>query len=168
MSETTEKTLTIQLAFTEEKQQQGDPATIATATREGIAALREHGYDVTPVYTGARGGDLFQIIQQIAPHIPTGTIAFLTVLFGVAKPIAETLKARLTPKPDAVQPSSTVKVTVIIDGASMTFEAFDAKTAVQLAERFAAEHPTIAGQASERSKAQINVHVPPRARRTRR
>jgi hypothetical protein len=167
MSQLAETTLTIQLAFADE-QQQGDPATIATVTREGVTALREYGYDVTPVYTGAKGGDLFQIIQQIAPHIPSGTIAFLTVLFGVAKPIAETLKARLTPKPNEMQPSSTAKVTIIIDGGSMIFEASDAKTAAQLAERFAAEHPTIARLASERSKVQINVVVPSRSRRTRR
>jgi hypothetical protein len=169
------QTLTVELEFVDADERIVDPATVGQVSSEVVNALRTGGYTVTPTYTSARGGDLFALVMQMAQTIQDNK-EFLQTLFTLATPIATYLLKRqqTETEPSSKKPQrpekqdKPVKVTIEIDGASLTIEAADTANALGLAERFQTLYPTVASRVSSNSKVKVVGHVPARQRRSRR
>lgn len=57
--------LTILFEAIPEDEHHSDPAVVEAMGREVVAALRNDGYTVEPVYTGQRGGGLYEILPAV-------------------------------------------------------------------------------------------------------
>jgi len=156
-----------------------DPALVDAVGRDTADALRNDGYTIEPVYTGTRGGDF--LVGILIPMLVTAwtqkdtiladgsaLITIFTPVVSFAKRLHEAHERRVGK--DAAQ-QSPIKITVEIDGASISIEAPDlenAEGAIKLAQRFQTQHPAVASKVTNRSSAKLKASVskrPPRKRR---
>ena len=167
-----------QLLFVDADSNNANPAIRSAVARKSIEDLRLKGYDVKPVYTGAMGGDVYELVMQAAQALQTNQ-SFLTALLQLTTPIVGFLLGVRTAQ-RAVQSQiaspklqdQPVSVTLEIDGKSIKISAPDAKsvaiTAAELESRFRNEHPETAAQISQQSVVRLTQHISTDARRRRR
>jgi hypothetical protein len=155
-----------------------DPALVDAVGRDVFDALRHDGYTIKPVYTGARGGFLIDIVLPMLTAAWTqkdviladgsALITIFTPVVLIAKKLHEAHEQRKGK--DAAQ-QSPIKITVEIDGGTTSIEAPDlesAEAAMELAQRFQMQHPAIASKVTSQSSAKLKASVskpPPRRRR---
>ena len=84
------ESLTILLEIVPADASNPDPAALGDVARDTVDSLRQAGYDVKPAYTGTRGGNVFEIIRELAQHVQDNK-ELLTALFGTAVPIVQYL-----------------------------------------------------------------------------
>ncbi len=167
----------ILLEVVAEDEQNADIVAIGEASRAIMSEVKQDGYAIEPQYTGQRGG--LDLIFEVLPYLHTvwadvyaqrdtiGVIANLSTVFAAVSPIAlAVFKAReknATVSPVSEQP---VKLTIMIDGAPITIEAAnlkDAESALELAKRFHAAHPTV--KPTPQSQVKIQAKVPKKQQR---
>ncbi len=152
-----------------------DPALVDAVGRDATDALRNDGYTIEPVYTGTRGGGFLVTVlatawaqKDLILADGSALITIFTPVVSLAKRLHEAHERRAGK--DAAQ-QSPIKITVEIDGASISIEAPDlenAEGAIKLAQRFQTQHPAIASQVTSQSNAKLKASVsrrPPRKRR---
>jgi len=152
-----------------------DPALVDAVGRDATDALRNDGYTIEPVYTGQRGGGFLVNVlatawaqKDLILADGSALITIFTPVVSLAKRLHEAHEQRAGK--DAAQ-QSPIKITVEIDGASISIEAPDlenAEGAIKLAQRFQTQHPAVASQMTNQSKAKLKAGVskrPPRKRR---
>jgi hypothetical protein len=166
-----------------------DPAFTNSIGLDMVTILRDEGYSIEPVYTGQRGGILVEIgmaLAQILTFVKDnhaaisesiqdlgGLVGIFTGIVPLCKQMLHaTAKHALTGNATtaAVVPVP-IKITVEIDGHTMSVEAADlaqANAALILARQFATAHPSTAKQASpttSKVKAHGQITRPPRKKR---
>lgn len=170
MGDTTSQTVKVFLELVPEDLQNPDPASIGAVAREIADNLRRDGYTINPAYTGQKGGNLFEVVQQLGQSIQSNK-EFLTVLFGLATPIAQYLlkeRDHRSEKEHTVSENQSIKVTVAVDGASIAVETPDIESAAKLANVFRLTHPDIAVNTTIHSVVKVSGSVPQRQPRRRR
>lgn len=156
MSETTP---TVHLMFEPADPANRDPAALASVADAAVAALRHDGYTVTPVYTGTRGGDAFEIVRQAAQAVYDNK-DLLIPLVGLAKPIVEYLlkqheKKTSTPS----QPAPATKVVVVIDQTAIPLNASDAASDQTLLAALLRAEPQLRDKLTPHSRVAVRVRV---------
>ncbi len=161
-------TQTVQLAFLPADPHTADPATINDLRLAVVAALQRDGYHVQAPYTGQRGGDVLDVLMHVAQQVRDNK-EVLVALCGLVTPIITYLlrehDTRAANEPAASQP---VKVSMVVDGATLNIEAPDAATAAELAKEFQAAHPQVAARVTLHSNVKVHVHVPAKRKQRRR
>ena len=164
----------ISLEVVPDDPQDADPALVDAVGRDVFDALRNDGYTIKPVYTGARGGFLIDVFttawaqKDIILADGSALITIFTPVVLIAKKLHEAHDRR---KGKDVAQQSPIKIAVEVDGASISIEAPDleaAEGAMKLAQRFQTQHPAIASQVTSQSSAKLKASVskrPPRKRR---
>ena len=112
---------TIRIEFVDADPQRPNPAHVGQVARDAVAALRAEGYDVQPAYTGAMGGELYELIRTLADGAQANKDVVLALIAGVAAPIATALAGRLKkaetpanqPAAPATSPASPPVVVVV-------------------------------------------------------
>lgn len=103
----------IQLQFVSRDPAYPDPAAISAYADLVIADLRSRGLTVQPVYTGAMGGDVYEVIRQLTEAVTTNKELLAAIISGVVAPIVGALAERLKSSQQSVStPSVTVEVIV--------------------------------------------------------
>jgi hypothetical protein len=161
--------LAITLEIVSENPFDTDPAMVDELGRETADALRKDGYEIKPNYTGQRGG--FNI-SVLIPFLSTiwaqrdiilaDGSALVTIFTPVVLIIKYVQEVNDRHKGKEETPHSTIKIAVEIDGASISIEAPDLETAeasFKLAQRFQAQHPSIAPQVTSYSNAKVKCTV---------
>src|SRR5260370_2302716 len=130
----------ITLEVTPDDPHDADPALVDAVGRDTADALSNDGYTIEPVYTGTRGGDFLVNVLATAWAQKDTILADGSALTTIFTPVVSFAKrlheahGRRVGK-DAAQ-QSPIKITVEIDGASISIEAPDRETAETLAQRF--------------------------------
>ena len=175
------QSLVLELEFVPEDEHDADPIAVGEISRDVLAALEKNGYTVQPVYTGQRGGPLFEVILFLTTmatdawaqkDIILADTSALVTIFGAVIPIAKhLLKAHEKRASRDNTEKSPIKITAEIDGVLISIEAPDmesADAAMKLAKRFQTNHPVVAAKVLPQSKVRVTGHVPknqPRRRR---
>ncbi len=162
--------LTIELEFVPADERLPDPATESDVALSAVDALRREGYTVQSAYTGAKGGELFEVFR----HLGTGfqdhetlVRALLQVVRILAGHVSRHRDKLMTPTQGDDEPDI-VRIDITIDGASISVRAADAETAAQLADRFRTAQPQVVAQLRPQSSVKVKALVkanPPHPRR---
>ena len=154
--------LTIQIEFVDSDPTQPDPATVSAFADEALADLRTHGIEPQPAYTGAMGGDIYEVVRQIADGAAANKDVVLALITGVAAPIAGALAARLgqraAEKPVAPAPLLPPQVIVIVAGAQVEVSE-PTITSDELLRRLLAADPALTQKVSTATKPVVRARV---------
>ncbi len=188
LEQSTPRQFIITLEIVPEDPQDMDLALISAVGRDIIDALQNNGYTVQPVYTGLRSGDfLVQVIttmtsaamsawthKDVVEEVMNDLSALVTIFGSGVIPVAihvmHTLEKRVSKDIDNA-PSQPIKITVEIEGKPIIVEAHDlaqAEAALNLAQRFHNNYPTIAAKVTSQSKTKIKASVPKKKQTSRR
>ena len=164
-----------------------DPIAIGEVGREIIDEMKQDGFNVKPKYTGQRGGleMLFEIllhVQNTAQAIGVDiyndrdVIANLTKILGYVSPVVmfalNARKKKMEKQATTTQTSAqeqSIKVNIVIDGASVPVEVSnlkDAEAVLELAKKLHSAHPKV--NATPQSEVKVQAVVPKKERRGRR
>ncbi len=155
--------LTIQIEFGDADPAQPDPASVSAFTTAALADLRAQGFAPQPVYTGAMGGGLYEIVRQLAEGAAANKDVVLALITGVAAPIAVALAERLKQRA-AEQPTPPPSVVVVVAGAQVELSEPEI-TPDELLRRLLAADPELPQRVSPATKPVVRVRVPRRGRR---
>lgn len=162
--------LTIQIEFTDSDPARPDPASVSAFTDEALADLRAQGIELQPAYTGAMGGDVYEIVRQLADGAAANKDVVLALITSVAAPIAGALAERLkqrASKPAATPapaPSAPPPVIVIVEGAQAEVSESEIMSD-ELLRRLLAADPALAEKVSTATKPVVRARVAARSRR---
>jgi len=160
------------------------PALVNETGRAVVETLQHDGYDLHPVYTGTRGGpfmvEVVNAITQVASYMRANhttieeaindTSALVTIMSGVVPLIKRVFQAHETQVGTDEARDRPIKVSVVIDGASIEVEAQNAvqvDAALAVARKFVAQNPQTARQVSAKSKTMVQGHLPSKPRHRR-
>jgi hypothetical protein len=162
--------LTVQIEFTDSNPAQPDPASVSAFADETLAELRVRGIEPQPAYTGAMGGDVYEIVRQLADGAAANKDVVLALITSVAAPIAGALAERLkqraaakpaaAPAPAAPQPPPVI---VIVEGAQAEVSESEI-TPDELLRRLLAADPALAQKVSPATKPVVRARVVGRKR----
>ena len=168
---------TITLEIVEEDQHDSDPELVEAVGRDTTEALSRDGFTLEPVYTGLRGGVIVTVVFSLLTAawtnkdiILTDSSALVTLMrpvFTLTQHLREAHEKRIGKEAFQQAP---VKISIEINGASISIETPDLETAegaMALAQRFQAQHPTIASQVTPQSNVKVTGSVPKKPRRKR-
>ncbi|PDW03441.1 hypothetical protein [Candidatus Viridilinea mediisalina] len=151
--------LTVQIEFCDADATQPDPVRVAALADAALATLRAQGFVPQPVYTGAMGGDLYEVVRQLAEGAAANKDVVLALITGVAAPIAGALAARLgqraAAKPAAPAPAAVV---VIVEGVQVAVREPEI-TPDELLQRLLATDPALASKVSPATRAVVRVYT---------
>lgn len=156
--------LTVRIEIIGADPAQPDPASVSAFADAALADLRAQGLEPQPVYTGAMGGDVYEIVRQVADWGAANKEVIIALISGVAAPIAVALAERLKPRAPEQPAASTLSVIVIVEGAQVTVSERDL-TPDELLHRLLAADPELPQRVSSATQPVVRVSVPPRARR---
>jgi hypothetical protein len=157
--------LTVRIEFTDSDSAQPDPAGVSAFADEVLADLRAQGIEPQPAYTGAMGGDVYELVRQLAEGAAANKEVVLALISGVVAPIAAALADRL--KQQATKPASTTastslapqpSVVVIVEGAQAEV-AEPEITPDELLRRLLAADPQLAEKVSPATKPVVRARV---------
>ena len=162
--------LTITLELAPEDSHDADPALVNAVGRDAADALRNDGYTIKSVYTGQRGGFLVDVVipllaaawAQRDAILADGSalVTIFTPVVLIARHLQKAHKRQMG-KDIAQQPS--IKISVEIDGASISIEVPNLETAeaaMKLARRFQTKHPAVASKVTSQSKTKLKGNIP--------
>ena len=156
--------LTIQIEFVDSDPTQPDPATVSAFADEALADLRAHGIEPQPAYTGAMGGDVYEVVRQLAEGAVANKEIVLALITGVAAPIASALAERLKQR-TATKPAMAPQPPVIIIVEGTQVEVSEPEiTADELLRRLLAADPALMQKVSAATKPVVRARVTGRAR----
>ena len=164
--QSTPSTIAIGLAFLDADPQQPDPATTGVIARQAVGELQAEGYPIQPVYTGARGGEWFEIGRQLVQMIQDNK-ELLSALVSLATPIVSYFFRRRDSQGRASQQTQAhVKVEVVIDGKPIEVGAEDTADVDRLVARLLHAQPNLVQTVTPTSTLRVRVHVPPSEKRS--
>lgn len=160
------------------------PALVNEAGRAVVETLQRDGYDLRTVYTGTRGGhfiiEVVDAVTQVASYVWANRApieealndigALVTIMSGViplVRRVSHAHETQVGKDEAAIRP---IKISVVIDGASIEVEAQDvaqADAALVVAQKYATAHPQIARQVSVKSKTTVRGRIQGKPRRRR-
>ncbi len=161
-----------------EDESEGDPALVLAVGRDTVIALQQEGYIVHPVYTGQKGGFLFEVVTEAMQFVWNyheeiiADLSGLVTIFGTIIPIIKKMSQaheQDVGKEEGV--TKPIKIKIEIDGAPIMIEAPDimqAESALKLAYQYQSVHPNTAFQATPNSNIKVQEQIPARKRRKRR
>jgi len=156
------QTITIGLEFVDADPQHPDPATTGMAARRAVGALRAEGYPIQPAYTGARGGEWFEIGHQLVQLIQDNK-ELLSALVSLATPIVSYFFRHRDAQASASQHTPTpVKVEVVIDGKAIAVGSEDMGDVDRLMTRLLRAQPNLVQTVTSTSTLHMRIHVPRR------
>ncbi|MEI8165723.1 MAG: hypothetical protein WCG26_05070 [Chloroflexales bacterium] len=151
--------LTIQIEFVDSDPTQPDPATVSAFADEALADLRAHGIEPQPAYTGTMGGDVYEVVRQLAEGAVANKEIILKLIISVAAPIAsalaERLKQRTAAKPATPPPPLVI---VIVEGAQAEVSEPEI-TSDELLRRLLAADPALGQKVSTATKPVVRARV---------
>jgi hypothetical protein len=157
--------LTIQIELLNADPAQPDPASLSAFAGDALADLRAQGIELQPSYTGAMGGDVYELVRQLAEGAAANKEVVLALITSVAAPIAgalaERLKQQAAKAPAASPPPSVV---VLVEGAQANVSEPDIAPD-ELLRRLLAADPGLAQNVSSSTRPIVRASVPGRARR---
>jgi hypothetical protein len=162
---------TVRIEFVDADPTRPDPAGVSACADQILTDLRRRGIEPYPVYTGAMGGDVYEIVRQLAESAAANKEVLLALISGVAAPIASALAERLRqrdPKPEA-EPASTPpealpQVIVIVEGAQAEVTEPEISPD-ELLRRLLASDPQLTEKVSPATKPVVQVKVIGRRKR---
>ena len=153
---------TVQIEFVDSDPTQPNPAAVSAFADDALADLRARGITPQPTYTGAMGGDVYEVVRQLAEGAAANKEIVLVLITSVAAPIAsalaERLKQRTAAKPATPPPPP---VTIIVEGVHV--EAEPDITPDELLLRLLAVDPALAQKVSAETKLVVRARVAGRA-----
>jgi hypothetical protein len=156
------QTIAIGLAFLDADPQHPDPATTGAIARQAVGELQAEGYAIQPVFTGARGGEWFEIGRQLVQTIQDNK-ELLSALVSLATPIVSYFFRRRASQGRASQQTQApVKVEVAIDGKPIEVGAEDTADVDRLVARLLRAQPNLVQTVTPASTLHVRVHVPSR------
>lgn len=166
------RNITIQLEFVPASPQNVNPADVDEVGRIIFNSLRNKGYDIQPMYTGERGGALYNIAVQIAQSIQNNK-ELLIALVGLAVPIVDHLldKRRERLKEQRKQSQfqeRSFEVHLTINDQSITILEVYTKNEQKLLEKLLGEYPNLSETVTPESKVKITTSVDAKPSRRRR
>lgn len=143
-----------------------DLANTTDFAEDSFNSLVKAGYQVEPAYKGTRGGNFFDIFQEVAKNAHDNK-EILTALFQCAAPIVGLLVAEQKKRlglgsADPPLPKSKIE----IDKAEL--EADGSEKPEELAERFTKTHPKVSANVTHNSEVKVKVPAPKRSKNRRR
>jgi hypothetical protein len=173
--------LTITVEIQAEGTHEEDVTLVPIIGQDVVYELQGHGYTVTSATTGRRGGDfLVQVVMDVTrlatnawvhkEEILSDTSSLIAICSGVVPALRFFVHAyqRRTGQGRNTSLSQPMKLTLEIDGAPVTVEASSieqAEAALELVQRFKKQHPRVAKNVNQKSKAKIKAHVPAQTNR---
>lgn len=165
--------VTIQIAFVDADERKPDPFVVGEEARETVNGLRVQGYSVQPAYTGAQGGDVFQIAAEIGQRIVDNK-ELLISLIGLSTPILSFLLNRYEKRVDkqealaaSGQQDSSVSVIFTIDQVSISVEARDLDDDERLLHKLLEIKPELIHTVTPVSRPEIRVEIESKSKRGR-
>ncbi|MBP1468923.1 hypothetical protein EYB53_024655 [Candidatus Chloroploca sp. M-50] len=160
--------LTIQIEFVDADPARPDPAAVTALADAALTDLRDQGFEPQPTYTGAMGGDVYEIVRQVAEGAAANKEIVLALITGVAAPIAgalaERLKQRAAAKPATPAPAAPAPPAVIVIVAGAQAEVSEPElTADELLRRLLAADPELEQKVSVATKPVVRARVPGRS-----
>ena len=142
-----------------EDERESNPVVIGEVGRNIVSGLRQEGCTVEPVYSGQKGG--LELLFTVWTVLQSGVVEAWTHVDAIASlcAIFETTKPLLL-RVFKAQEKHPVKISVVIDGASVSVEAADledAEAALVLAQRFHSAHPAVKVTPQTQVKAKVRV-----------
>jgi hypothetical protein len=129
---------------------------------QAVGELRAEGYPIQPAYTGARGGEWFEIGRQLVQLIQENK-ELLSALVSLATPIVSYFFRRGDPQGHASQQTPTyVKVELVIDNKTMAVSAEDAADVDRFTARLLRAQPNLVQTVTPASTLHVRVYVPRR------
>ena len=169
--------LSITLEVISDDPNEGATAETYAVGRDTADALRNDGYIIQPVYTGRRGGGF--LVDVVYPALTTlwtqkeviladlsALVTILTPVVGVVQHLRTAHEQRVGKEAARQHP---LKITVEIDGATISLESFnqeDDVRAEQLARQLLAAHPHL--QLTPQTRPKVTSRVPKAQQRKRR
>ena len=154
---------TVQIEFVDSDPTQPNPAAVSAFADDALADLRARGITPHPTYTGAMGGDVYEVVRQLADGAAANKDVVLALITGVAAPIAsalaERLKQRTAAKPATPPPPP---VTIIVEGVQVEVVETEI-TPDELLRRLLAVDPALAQKVSAETKLVVRARVAGRA-----
>ncbi|OAN41708.1 hypothetical protein A6A03_18835 [Chloroflexus islandicus] len=153
----------VQLQFVSRDPAYPDPAAVSAYADLVIADLRSRGLTVQPVYTGAMGGDVYEVIRQLAEAVTTNKEILAAMISGVLATIVSTLADRLKgSKLSSTTPPFTIEVNIEHVRTEMTVPevAVPEIDPEALLRQLLAIDPELPAKISPDTKLNIKVRVP--------
>lgn len=158
--------------------QDSSPALVDAVGRDTTDALSREGFIIEPIYTGQRGGFLVDVLIPFLNVAWTNKdsiladssalVTLITPVFTLVQHLREAHERRIGKEAFQQAP---IKITVEINGASISIEAPDleaAEGAMKLVQRFQTQHPVIASQVTFQSNIKVQGSVPKKPPRKKR
>jgi hypothetical protein len=147
---------TVRIEFVDNDPTRPDPAGVSACADQILTDLRRRGIEPYPVYTGAMGGDVYEIVRQLAESAAENKEVLLALINGVVAPIVSVLAERLKAKDRPSDAQHTV--IVIVEGAQA--EVIDPDiSAEELLRRLLVSDPQLAERVSPATKPVVQVRV---------
>lgn len=154
------QTASVRLEFLDAQPQQPDPAETSAVARTVIGFLRASGYQVAPGYTGAMGGDVYELIQQAAQAV-TSNKDMIIALIGLATPITTFLLGRH----QQGEPAPSVELELELEGATVVLPVDHGLSDEQVLAELLDVDPQLLAKVKPQSQPIVRVRVPARSPR---
>lgn len=148
--------LNIRLCFQDADVSRRDPARVTTVALKSIEALEKAGYKVTPTYTGAKGGLLFEVVCGLAVSMYKNKDV-LIALAGLATPIVTYFLNKKKSREEKDSPPSLV---ITINDAIRTIPIHGEMSDNQLLEHLMSFIPDLPEPITPQTGIRIDVHIP--------
>ncbi len=153
--------VTVQVEFVDSDPTRPDPARVSAFADQVLADLRSRGVVLQPVYTGAMGGDVYELIRQIAEGAAANKDILVEMIRGIialiVSVIAERVRQRDKASANPPAPAPPV-VVIVVEGARIEVADPDI-SADELLRRLLAADPQLAEKISPETKPVVQVRV---------
>ena len=154
---------TVQIEFVDSDPAQPNPAAVSAFADDVLADLRARGIAPQPAYTGAMGGDVYEVVRQLAEGAAANKEIVLVLITSVAAPIASALAERLKQR-TAAKPATPPPHPVILIFYGVQVEVVEPEiTPDELLRRLLAVDPALAQKVSAETKLVVRARVAGRA-----
>ncbi|HEU4325308.1 MAG TPA: hypothetical protein VFS21_19350 [Roseiflexaceae bacterium] len=155
----------VDILFTDADPHRPHPVQRAEAMQATLEALRTAGYDARPAYTGAMGGDVLEVVRQLANSVQTNK-EMLIALVGLATPVVTILGEQLKRRAEARQ-QSLPQIVVIVETAQVTLPATPISDA-ELLQCLLASDPALPQRVTPQTRPMMRIELPAVEERKRR
>ncbi len=153
--------LAVQVEFVDSDPTRPDPARVSAFADQVLADLRSRGVVLQPVYTGAMGGDVYELIRQIAEGAAANKDILVEMIRGIIALIVSVIAERVRQRDKAsANPPTPAPPVVVIVVEDARIEVVDPDiSADELLHRLLAADPQLAEKISPETKPVVQVRV---------
>ncbi|MGQ9611646.1 hypothetical protein [Chloroflexus sp.] len=151
--------VTVQVEFVDSDPASPDPASVSDFADQVLADLRSRGVVLQPVHTDAMGGDVYELIRQIAEGAAANKDILVAMISGVIAPIVSVIAERVRQRDKAsANPSASAPPVVVIMVEDARSEVVDPDiSADELLSRLLAADPQLAEKVAPQTKSVVRV-----------